>query len=95
MVRLFINTHIFELPWISVTQAWISKYPNTHSLQVEQVDTISRAFDEDGVLIIRRLISVSPMRTSYATFTINDGLTHYLPFISYQAPDLRHLNGWN
>ena len=43
-----------------MTNAWIQKYPNPHSLQVDQVDTISRRFDkETGSFIMRRLISAS------------------------------------
>ena len=43
-----------------MTNGWIQKYPNPHSLQVDQVDTISRRIDkETGELIIRRLISAS------------------------------------
>ena len=40
-----------------MTNAWIQKYPNPFSLQVDQVDTIQRKIDEKtGALIIRRLI---------------------------------------
>jgi len=49
---------MFELPWESVTNAWWQKYPNPHSLQVTEVDTIDRRLDtETGELVTRRLIS--------------------------------------
>ena len=42
----------------SVTNAWWQKYPNPHSLQVTNVDTIDRKLDnKSGELITRRLIS--------------------------------------
>lgn len=59
---LYTNKHyiLSFFPLKSVTNAWIQKYPNPHSLQVDQVDTISRKIDkETGELIIRRLISAS------------------------------------
>eukprot|EP01084_Bolivina_argentea_P037187 68760_1 len=60
MVKIFLNRYLFELPWLSVTNAWIQKYPNPHSLQVTRVDTIDRKFDKKtGSFIIRRLISAS------------------------------------
>eukprot|EP01083_Nonionella_stella_P044987 120992_1 len=58
MVKWFLNKHIFEFPWESVTNAWWQKYPNSHSLQVTEVDTIDRKLDKQtGELITRRLIS--------------------------------------
>eukprot|EP00483_Globobulimina_turgida_P003695 UN03701 len=58
MVKWFLSRHVFELPWESVTNAWWQKYPNTHSLQVTEVDTIDRSLDTTtGELITRRLIS--------------------------------------
>eukprot|EP01084_Bolivina_argentea_P265708 450483_1 len=58
MVKWFLNRHVFELPWESVTNAWWQKYPNHHSLQVTEVDTIDRELDTStGELITRRLIS--------------------------------------
>eukprot|EP01084_Bolivina_argentea_P276363 471552_1 len=60
MVKWFLNRHTFELPWESVTNAWWQKYPNPHSLQVTQVDTIDRKLDSStGELITRRLISAN------------------------------------
>lgn len=60
MVKFFTNFYIFKFPWESVTNAWWQKYPNPHSLQVEEVDTIDRKLDEKtGNLITRRLISGS------------------------------------
>ena len=44
----------------SVTNAWWQKYPNPHSLQVTEVDTIDRRMDaETGELVTRRLISAA------------------------------------
>mmetsp|Transcript_9823 Transcript_9823/g.15739 ORF Transcript_9823/g.15739 Transcript_9823/m.15739 type:complete len:228 (+) Transcript_9823:107-790(+) len=58
MVKWFLSRHTFELPWESVTNAWWQKYPNQHSLQVTEVDTIDRRMDRNtGELITRRLIS--------------------------------------
>jgi len=60
MVKFFINLYVFKFPWESVTSAWWQKYPNPHSFQVEEVDTIDRKLDKKtGSLIIRRLISAS------------------------------------
>lgn len=59
MVKFFTNFYIFKFPWDSVTNAWWQKYPNPHSLQVEEVDTVDRKLDKSGNLIIRRLISAS------------------------------------
>mmetsp|Transcript_13079 Transcript_13079/g.16181 ORF Transcript_13079/g.16181 Transcript_13079/m.16181 type:complete len:208 (-) Transcript_13079:41-664(-) len=55
----FFNKHVFSLPWESVTNAWIQKYPNKHSLQIDQVDTISREMSNDGSFRLRRLIRAS------------------------------------
>ena len=42
---------------ISVTNAWWQKYPNSHSLQVTEVDTIDRKFDtQTGEFVTRRLV---------------------------------------
>jgi len=60
MVKIFTCRHLFELPWSSVTNAWLQKYPNPLSLHIDEVDTIDRRIDEKtGAFIIRRLVSSS------------------------------------
>ena len=61
MVKIYNSTYIYNQAWHNVVNVWWSKYPNSKSCHVQQVDTIHRKLDkESGELITRRLITTKP-----------------------------------